>query len=333
MRSEVMQVKKVLTREEMNYFLKKSNWRGFYEVFFSWGLIGLSFAIVALWPHTPTIFLPILIALYVLGGRHLGLAILVHDASHRSLFKTKRLNDFMGEWFAAAPIMQNLEMYRKYHLQHHNYTGERYQGDVGDPDLLIVRFYPLRGKTLRKWLRKDLLGRTALNLYTGLFLMIVGKVKFDLSGRVTRLEEPKRSWLQKYGHYTKALFPFFFTNGILLSTLLLTGYGWLYLLWIISALTTHSVFIRIRAISEHGMLEKGSNYLVNTRTTKARWYERLSVAPHFVNYHIEHHLLMTVPGYKLPKLHKILTKRKVLENANVAKSYFEVLRLAGSQAA
>lgn len=93
----------------------------------SWGLIAASFAIVGFWPHLPTIVFPVVVALIVLGNRHLALAILVHDACHHALFKTRWLNEFAGKWFAAAPVLQDLEGYRKYHLQHHKYTGQDYQ--------------------------------------------------------------------------------------------------------------------------------------------------------------------------------------------------------------
>ena len=258
----------------------------------------------------------------------MGLAILVHDASHHALFKSKRLNHFMGKWFATAPILQDLALYRTYHLQHHNYTGQSYRNGKGDPDLLIVRFYPVSQKTMRKWLLKDLLGNSGSNIYLGLFLMIIGKLKFDLSGRVTRLEEPKMTLLQRTWRYTRRLFPFFFTNGLMLAILALSGYAWLYLLWLASGFTTFSVFLRIRAIAEHGVLERTDDYFRNTRTVIARWFERMTVAPHFVNYHLEHHVLMNAPSYKLPKLHRILKERGWLKNSSVVHGYHNVLKLA-----
>jgi len=48
--------------------------------------------------------------------------------------------------------------------------------------------------------------------------------------------------------------------------------------------------------------------LRNTRTTRAGFFERLFVAPYYVNYHLEHHLLFYVPCYNLPRVHKILSR-------------------------
>jgi fatty acid desaturase len=36
-------------------------------------------------------------------------------------------------------------------------------------------------------------------------------------------------------------------------------------------------------------------------------------APHYVNYHAEHHLLMTVPPYNLRRMHSMFKERGFLE--------------------
>ena len=75
-----------------------------------------------------------------------------------------------------------------------------------------------------------------------------------------------------------------------------------------------------------------ANPLQNTRTTLARWWERLILAPNRVNFHLEHHLYMTVPHYNLPRLHKLLKTRGVLDDACVEQGYFRLLSLASSRA-
>ena len=49
----------------------------------------------------------------------------------------------------------------------------------------------------------------------------------------------------------------------------------------------------------------------------ARRLERLLVAPNYVNYHLEHHLVMTVPHYHLPRMHRMLRERGVLGEQRV----------------
>jgi fatty acid desaturase len=91
--------------------------------------------------------------------------------------------------------------------------------------------------------------------------------------------------------------------------------------------------MRIRSIAEHGMVPEPGDDLQNTRTTRARWWERLLIAPNRVNFHLEHHLLMAVPHYHLPRLHRLLRERGVLDGACVAPGYLSVLRLAASKQA
>ncbi len=51
-----------------------------------------------------------------------------------------------------------------------------------------------------------------------------------------------------------------------------------------------------------------------------------------MNYHLEHHLLMTVPHYQLPRMHRLLAERGVLARACVERGgYPAVLRRAASR--
>jgi fatty acid desaturase len=79
------------------------------------------------------------------------------------------------------------------------------------------------------------------------------------------------------------------------------------------------------------MVPDPADPLRNTRTTLARWWERIFLAPNRVNYHLEHHLLMTVPHTNLPKLHRMLADRGLLDGALVTKGYAAVLRRAASK--
>jgi fatty acid desaturase len=107
----------------------------------------------------------------------------------------------------------------------------------------------------------------------------------------------------------------------------------LYLLWPAAWLTSYSLVMRLRSIAEHAMVPEPSHPLRNTRTTLASLWERLLIAPNRVNYHLEHHLLMTVPHYRLPALHELLRERGALDGACVERGYANVLRLAASKRA
>src|SRR5262249_32888661 len=120
---------------------------------------------------------------------------------------------------------------------------------------------------------------------------------------------------------------------ILLALLTLAGHPALYLLWVVAWFTTYSLVMRIRSIAEHAMILDPERDLGNTRTTVARWWERLLIAPNCVNLHLEHHLLMTWPHYNRPRIHRLLRDRGVLADACVTRGYPSVLALAASRAA
>ena len=85
----------------------------------------------------------------------------------------------------------------------------------------------------------------------------------------------------------------------------------------------------VRNAAEHGATEKSENPLRNVRTTLAGPLARAFVAPYYVNYHLEHHMVMHVPCWRLPKMHDILKEGAAGKDMNVAPGYSAALAEAG----
>jgi len=292
------------TRAEIQDLLRVSSARGWLSIAINWSLVAAAFAIVAVWPNPLTV----VVALFVIGARQLGCAILMHEASHRTLLADRRWNDRAGSWLCAYPVWTDLHAYRPYHLQHHakNWTAE-------DPDIGLVTPFPITRESLRRKIQRDLTGQTGRKFARASWKRSVARWRAgDANGR-------------------RAFVGFLVTNGLLLAVLTAFGKPWLYLLWAGAWLTTNTLVTRVRAIAEHAMVPDPADPLRNTRTTLASWWERLLVAPNRVNFHLEHHLLMTVPHYKLPRLHRMLAERGLLDNALVTKGYRAVLARASSK--
>jgi fatty acid desaturase len=106
----------------------------------------------------------------------------------------------------------------------------------------------------------------------------------------------------------------------------------LYLLWVAAYLTTYPLVARIRQLAEHGNVPGlyQPDPRGNTRTTRANWLERLLLCPNNVNFHIEHHLLPSVPAWRLRRLHSTLCTRGFYQDhpQAVADSYLDVIRRA-----
>jgi fatty acid desaturase len=305
-----------LSIEERRELLRVDNLHGALSIALNWGLVFAAMALVA-WAPNP---LTVVVALFVIGARQLGFAILMHEAAHRSLFGNRALNDWAGNWLAAYPVWAEVEPYRRYHLVHHAHTGT-----ANDPDLGLITPFPITRESFRRKVLRDLSGQTGLKQAQAVFLRDIGwsGERSQRDQGMSRGERPDVGW--------RKLVPVATTNALLFAVLALAGHPWLYLLWVVAWLTTYRLVTRIRSIAEHALTPNANDALNNTRTTLASGWERLLIAPNRVNYHLEHHLMMTVPHYKLPRFHRLLRERGVLDAACVAEGYAGVLKHAASR--
>jgi len=306
---------------DLKKFHEVSDLQGFLAVATTWAMITGSFALVAYLPNPITV----LIALVILGGRHLALAILMHDASHYSLFKTKKLNDWIGSWICSYPTWQDLKRYRKHHMDHHLYAGSE-----KDPDVSLVRGYPTTRASMARKLFRDAIGITGLKRVYGLLLMDFGFITYTASAESKRIPQEGRALSNVIATGIKNLYGVVITHLILYWILRASGHPHLYWLWVISYFTTFSVFVRIRSIAEHACLEMDLDPMKCTRTTYASPLARVTVAPHHVNYHLEHHLYMGIPSFRFPELHRKLKESGALKNAHIAQNYLQVLTLSSN---
>ena len=278
----------------MRRFLARSDGRAAWTTAFNLGVIAIAFALPALWLNPLTLLLAVLL----LGGRQLGLAVLYHECAHRSFFESRRLNDALGHWLFGGLLNSSLTRYRNYHLKHH-----RLAGTAEDPDLALASAYPATRASMRRKLFRDCTGQTGFK---------------DVKRQFGNL-----GWRRNA--------PFLASHAALLGALALAGVPWAYPLWWVAYLFVYQVVVRIRFISEHGVAADrlSRDPRDNTCTTLIGWWERLLIGPNFVNFHLEHHLHAGVPCYRLRAFHRLLTTRGYFAPArSVSRGYAEVLRRA-----
>jgi fatty acid desaturase len=300
--------KEALGAEAIGELQTMRDWRSLLSLALNWGIIFSAFGLVAAWTNP----LSAILAIFLIGGRQLGLAVFMHDASHHALFSNPRMNDFAGNWLAAYPIWGDLLPYRPYHLQHHAHTWTE-----KDPDRSLASPFPISSRSLGRKVWRDLSGQTG-------WKRAVATWRRDLDrshGKVQRMD----------GGGIRRFRGVVVTNAILLGILLAVGEPFLYLLWVLAWFTSYSLAMRIRAIAEHSMPNSIENEFGNTRTTLASWWERLFLAPNRVNFHLEHHLLMRVPHYNLPRMHALLREKGALSDALICRGYATVLAQASSK--
>lgn len=302
----------LLTRDEIRAFTKTSNVAGAVAVAGSWLVIAAAFVALARWPHPATFVL----AVIVLGGRQLALAVAMHEAAHGTLFRTRWLNETLADWTCAAPVWSDVARYRKHHLGHHAHTGTD-----RDPDLGLAPIEPMTRASLARKILRDLTGIAGLRRLAALVLMDLEVLTYNVGGAV---RWTKRSAWFHLAAFVRNTYKVFLVNAALYALLAFAGAGWLFGAWVVAWFTTFGLFLRIRMLAEHACLERTSDSLRNTRTTRASLHARATVAPLHVNYHLEHHLLPTTPWFRLPALHRALAGR--IPTSSTAPSYVAVLR-------
>ena len=293
----------VLSAQEREELLERSDFRAWLHVLSSWMLI---FAILLLVGYFPSL-ITLLFAWIVLPGRQLSLAVLMHEAGHGSLFKTKGLNLWVGQWLCALPTLGDLASYARGHTAHH-----RLAGTDEDPDLPNYRAYPIKKSSLyRKWIR-DLTGQTGFKLLAALATGAGSQMSRETVGSSNLL--------------TKQIF----VHLVFASILIALGVGWTWFVWMGTFLTSYMWVVRLRQVGEHAVVPDlyDPDVRMNTRTVDAPLWQRFLLAPNNVNFHMEHHFMAGVPCYNLPKLRALLKSKGLLDGVPEVKGYGQVLKLA-----
>ena len=286
---------------ELQPFTQKSDWRGAWCVLCQWGLTLLIFWTMANWPNWLTIPLGIVL----LGGRQLGFFVLTHEMGHRTLFKTQWLNDFAGTWLTSPMDYTNGRAYMREHLMHHQSVGS----ETLDPDIQNYRDYPIARARLKRKLKRDLTGQTGWRNLSA---------KYRALCRLGEQTSEDRA----------ALLRGLAVNLLMLGIMVMVGHAWLYLAWLAAQLFVYPAIVRIRQIAEHAAVPKldGPDANLNTRTTRSHPLARLIICPHQVNYHVEHHLLASIPIYRLRAAHRYLKQHGYYDEVPETPGYATMLR-------
>ena len=311
-------IKSSLKPADIKQFTERSNTAGWWMLIVNWGLVAIAFALPIIWFHPITL----VVSVVLLANRQLGLSILMHECAHYSLFESRQLNQNIGNYLCAAPVLASLDGYRKYHMDHHKLAGTD-----EDPDYANYKNYPVSKASMTRKILRDLIGLTAIKTLYATVLMRSGVLDYDLSYQ-NRKSVTKPTKLQMAVNLLKSFAAPIAVHLALFSLLAISGNAAFYGLWWISYLTLYMLFLRIRNAAEHGSVPDllNTDPLLHARTTYASWWERLTVAPNYVNFHMEHHLRPSVPCYQLAAFHGFLKEKGIIERAEVADGYPSVMR-------
>lgn len=297
----------ILNKFQLSEIRQKSDMRNIIALLFDWGMMALGISLFYLFPN----FLTFLISTVIIGSRQFALAVLAHDGAHHLLFKNAKINDFVSQWFCAYPVFQDNRVYRPYHLKHHRFTETE-----DDPDISLSAPFPITKKSFARKVIRDLSGITGYKRYSS---VVKGILKTEASSSMTKIT---KIWDKSRG--------FLITNSVIFLLIsYFSHWSLFFMLWWFPAFTYYSLIIRIRNIAEH-CVTPGNTEFDNTRTTRASYLIRFLLAPHRVNFHLEHHLFMVCPWYNLPKAHSMMIENGYQDKMCLEESYRNVLAKAVS---
>lgn len=289
-----------IDRDEIRRLSVLSPGRGALHVAFEWAVV---FATIAVAQKLRNPFVYVL-AVMVIGARQHAMLILMHEAVHHRLFKSKRLNEIVGDVLLAWPCLVSMRSFSRNHLAHH-----RHLNTAADPDIVRKQNDP-------EWrfpMRRSRLAWILAKQFTGLGFVYLVQVFRSLDKNAA--DETVTYKRLRMGFYAVAL-----------AIILYAGVFKLFLLyWALPFLTWLMFIFRIRTMSEHPKVERTSEYATSLEYRLSR-LERMFVTPKYAFYHIEHHCYPSVPFYRLPELHQVLTANEAFRKALRPISYAGLVR-------
>ncbi len=227
---------------------------------------------VAAWVGHPLAYLA---AILLMGPAFARLAILAHEAAHKLLFTNKRANDLVGRWLLAYPAFVPFEIYRRSHVAHH-----KEEFGPNEPDLNLYNGYPVTGASLRRKLVRDAIGVSGWKNLRPLLRGLLSRTARLFAARIVAAQVA------------------------LLVLFALAGRPELYFaLWLLPWMTSWRVLNRLRAIAEHGGMERSPDRRRTTHHVRQSRLAGLVLVPFNTGWHLAHHVDMGVPWRNLPRLH------------------------------
>lgn len=247
------------------------------------------------------------IAFLAIGILQYHFLVLSHEAQHKLIARSPRLNDWLGKWLFAYPFGQTFLSERARHMKHH-----RTAGTPADPD---YHRYVLEDK--RPWL-------PMLRYYVR--LATYGKVWEYLSS--ANGDAVERASGEADGRSGRELVLVAAVQLVLLALFSLAASPLHYVFfWLAPLLCLTTPLSEFRELCEH--VSTPSSPLVLKSFRAPRWQQHL-VAPVGFSYHAEHHLHPSVPHYLLEKVAEHYPRTTA--EMEVHRSHLEIVRLCRADA-
>lgn len=238
-----------------------------------------------------------LVTLVLVGGAQHGMGMVAHECAHRLLLpRSRRLNDWLGAWLFASPVLLPYGVYRQRHLAHHQLVST-------DDDTKTIYRRDIRGWRFLLEAARSLSARDFV--HQSIEAVRRGRQRgpgTDPAAFAARLRGDLRRIVVVQGLLFAALSATVRWRGLPVGYLLL---------WALPLMTMSFWFSKLRSIVEHQPLaadarpDAASPYFKGTPTPTLRSVrpvlpERLVLSKINFHFHAEHHLWPWVSYQHLP---------------------------------
>ncbi len=243
---------------------------------------------------------PLFILISIIHQKFLGE--FIHEGCHYHLFKFKKINEILSNYFVGIFFFVSVQNYRKKHFEHHKH--DEYFKDT-DPETGPIKVY-----SRKEFWKKVLLDLVGIN-----------GLKFLL--RYTNHEEEAGKFKTDYNFFLILLLQIVFFVSIFQ-----TKYFLFYLIYYFTLGTLYHLQLRLRVLGQHLHLEKNKPIQFDkttSRTIKGGILEKMFFTSDITAFHDLHHLH---PYYPYRKLREIFNKKQMYSNEDenvYTKSRFKFL--------
>ncbi|MEY4401586.1 MAG: hypothetical protein RL072_1451 [Actinomycetota bacterium] len=229
------------------------------------------------------------LGIVLMGRAHAQFMSLMHEAAHRLLFASKRVNDWVGRWLIGYPAFTNTDAYRRVHMAHH-----RDEFGPEEPDVPLYANYPISSGSWRRKLFRDATGQTGWKLLKQQFGGLRG------ADPLTRRSQQKILAMQL----------------LFIALSVAVGAPQVYfVLWLLPFLTVWRVINRLRSVAEHGGMRRGDDRRIATHSVRQTALARFFLVPFNIGFHLSHHVDAGIPFRSLPAFHRELKRSGYLTDA------------------
>jgi fatty acid desaturase len=271
-----------LEPDELRQLQQRSDARGLLRLLGHFAAIGVAGAVYTLARQRSASLAVVALCAGVLGFTLVTMFAAMHEAVHRTAFKSRFLNDTVA-WFAGLLSFYNSTFYRPYHGWHHRFTqlpGQDPELEDAKPTSVLSYLVELSG--VPWWLGK-------LRTHGGLALGKTDSYGFLNTETAARVF---RSVLMQLSDYVVAL---------LAGVWLPEPYFVIY--WLLPVALAQPL-LRAILLAEHTGCSETPDMLSNTRTTYTIWPVRFLMWE--MPYHADHHRYPALPFFSLARAHQKL---------------------------